>query len=100
MVSLPALRHVVGLLCDELEKRHGAQVDLGADLYCVLPPEAMYNPGDVPVGQEHTLGSLADDVATVREIAAQPPGERMVVLWHDLAHVNGILQRLAALDLP
>lgn len=100
VVSLPVLRHVVGLLFDELEKRHGAQVELGADFYYVLPTEAMYSPGDVPDGQGCTLGSLVDDVATVREIAAQPPDERMAVLWHDLAHVNGILQRLAALDLP
>ncbi|MFS0702469.1 hypothetical protein AB6N24_21040 [Cellulomonas sp. 179-A 4D5 NHS] len=99
-VSLPVLRHVVGLLLDELEKRHGAQVELGADFYHLLPTEAVYSPGDTPDGQGCTLGSLVDDVATVREIAAQPPDERTVVLSHDLAHVNGILQRLAALDVP
>ncbi|WP_258725953.1 hypothetical protein [Cellulomonas sp. NS3] len=100
VVSLPVLRHVVGLLFDELEKRHGGRVELGADFYYVLSTEAVYSPGDTPDGQECTLGSLVDDVATVREIAARLPDEHMVVLWHDLAHVNGILQRLAALDRP
>lgn len=100
VVSVPVLRRVVGLLFDELEKQHGAQIELDADLYHVLPPEAMFSPGDVPDGHECTLGSLVDDMATLREIAVQVPGERMVVLWHDLAHISGILQRLAALDRP
>ncbi|PPK98583.1 hypothetical protein CLV92_101282 [Kineococcus xinjiangensis] len=45
-----------------------------------------------------------DDLDVVRELAAGRPDEEgekaEVVVWHDLAHVIGVLQRLAALHLP
>jgi hypothetical protein len=47
---------------------------------------------------------LVDDLKTVRELAAgdrEAVGDEPdVIVWHDLAHLVGVLQRLAAMDLP
>ncbi|WP_146099697.1 hypothetical protein [Kineococcus xinjiangensis] len=103
-VSMTVLRAALDRVLGEVQRRHGDVVDLDADLYYVLPAESVYAPGTVPDGQACTLGSLVDDVDAVRELAAgglaEEGEEAEVVVWHDLAHVIGVLQRLAAIDRP
>jgi hypothetical protein len=41
---------------------------------------------------------VSDDVETVRELLVRERGE--IFLWHDLEHLVGILQRIAALARP
>jgi hypothetical protein len=43
-------------------------------------------------------GQLSDDVETIGDILSRDDGE--VILWHDLEHVIGILQRLSNLYMP
>lgn len=99
-VSLHALRTSVNRLLDEIERRRGDEIDLGADFYWVLPASSAYDLDAPPIPGAHTTGSLVDDLATVRELSADTDEDADVVVWHDLAHLLGVLQRLAALDLP
>ncbi|WP_459642371.1 hypothetical protein [Kineococcus sp. NUM-3379] len=101
-VSMSVLRTALDRVLDEVQRRHGEVIDLDADLYYVLPKESVYRPGVTPDGEACTLASLVDDLDTIRELAAGRPDEDgadpEVTVWHDLAHLVGVLQRLAALD--
>ncbi len=97
-VSLSELRLVLNRVLDELAQRHGNdQVELTADYYWVLGPRAAYEMTAAPSTEHLTVGQLSDDLQEVAALSAatDPP-----VPWHDLAHLIGILQRLAAQDLP
>ncbi|NEK96341.1 hypothetical protein GCU67_19540 [Modestobacter muralis] len=82
---------------DDLSARHGDEVELTADHYWVIDPQAAYDLSATPSIEQLTVGQLADDLAEVAALSAatDPPFP-----WHDLGHVIGILQRLAAQDLP
>lgn len=99
-----ALRTSLERVLGEVQRRHGDEVDLTADAYWVLPAKHAYGQGGPPPAEVHTLGSLVDDLKTVRELATEDReavgAAADVVVWHDLAHLIGVLQRLAALDLP
>ncbi|MEU8284261.1 hypothetical protein AB0C01_07970 [Micromonospora sp. NPDC048905] len=85
------------MLLDELEKQRGQVVDLRADYYWTISPqEAFRFEGTKP--PEATLGQLSDDLGSMRDMLASNVDHPVV--WHDLAHLIGILSRLAALDLP
>ncbi len=98
LLSLVDLRQRLTLLLDELECKHGQTVDVGADYYWTVGPgEAFrFDSGGAP---EPTVGQLADDLQSLRNVLAGE-ADHPVVLWHDLAHAIGILSRLAALDQP
>ncbi|MER7283086.1 hypothetical protein ABT369_52525 [Dactylosporangium sp. NPDC000244] len=92
-VSLDELRRAVSTLLAAIEHRHGETVELDAGFYWTVGPWAAYEFSREP---EPTMGDLRDDVESMREML----GREETVVWHDLAHVVGILTRLAALDLP
>ncbi|MDG4823858.1 hypothetical protein O7635_18540 [Asanoa sp. WMMD1127] len=93
VVRVADLRVAVERLLAEVERDRGAEVDLGADYYLVVPLESAY---ELHAGSPQlTMGQLSDDVASLRELLERDD----VCVWHDLAHVVGILTRLAALDL-
>ncbi|MET7403909.1 hypothetical protein ABZS66_61645 [Dactylosporangium sp. NPDC005572] len=98
LVSLGDLRQALALLLDEIEKRHGKVIDLDADYYWTIGAWDAFRLGAVGV-PEPTVGQLTDDVRSMRDMLTAP-GDRTMVVWHDLAHVIGILNRLAALDRP
>jgi hypothetical protein len=80
----------------ELERKFGTEVDLDADYYWNIWADAAFDMGSDPVPD---VGQLSDDVDTLRELVSDAD-ERPVIVWHDLAHVLGILQRVVGLDLP
>jgi hypothetical protein len=92
-VRVDELRAVMTLLLDAVESRFGAVVDLRADHYWLIGGGEAFDLTEAP---ELSVGQLSDDVAELRHILAG--GEPL--LWHDVAHVAGIIQRLASLDLP
>jgi GNAT superfamily N-acetyltransferase len=96
-ISLGALRRGLDRVLGEVARQAGDRVVLTADPYWVLPVEVAYDPYVVPTGEGCTLGQLTDDAATLAELADPA---RDVVPWHDLAHLTGLLQRLAAQDRP
>jgi hypothetical protein len=73
----------------------GPVVDLDADHYWSLDVRDAF---DLSRDPSVEAGQLSEDVATVRELLSRAEGE--VFLWHDLEHVIGILQRVAALARP
>jgi hypothetical protein len=98
LVSLADLRQALVSLLDEIEKRHGKVIDLDADYYWTIGPWESFRLDADPV-PEPTVGQLTDDVRSMRDILTGS-ADRAVVVWHDLTHVIGILNRLAAIDLP
>ena len=96
-VSLVQLRRVLDRVLDDLSARHGDEIELTADHYWVLDPRAAYDLTATPSVEQLTVGQLSDDLAEVASLSATDDPSSP---WHDLAHVIGILQRLAAQDLP
>ena len=92
VVRIEDLRAAVARLLDRVEATHGSEVDLAADYYWVLADASAYDAEPAPP----TAGQLSDDVETLREIASRRNDELQV--WHDLAHLTAILQRIAVLD--
>jgi hypothetical protein len=71
-------------------------IDLAADHYWTLDPRTAFDPSaDQSSGM--TVAQLSDDVLEVRESLGR---SHEPVIWHDLAHIIGLLRRIAALDLP
>ncbi|MFI5937824.1 hypothetical protein [Actinoplanes sp. NPDC051494] len=96
VLSLADLRRALTRSLDEIERQQGSVVELGADFYWTIVPWAAFSFGaDVP---QPTVGQLSDDVRSMRDILADHP-DPPISAWHDLAHLIGILNRLAALDL-
>jgi hypothetical protein len=98
LVPLADLRQGLAILLDELERRHGAVADLDADYYWTVNPQDAFRL-DAAGAPEPTVGQLTDDIEALREML-KANQDRPVVVWHDLAHLIGILGRLAALDAP
>jgi hypothetical protein len=97
-VSLGDLRQALTQLLDAVERRHGPTVDLDTDHYWTIGPADAFR-FDAADGPEPTVGQLTDDVQSMRAML-EATRDGPAVVWHDLAHVVGILNRLAALDLP
>jgi hypothetical protein len=80
-------------LLEAVESRLGAVIDLKADHYWLVEGGKAF---DLTAAPELSVGQLTDDVGELRRVLATGEPE----IWHDLAHVVGILQRVASLDLP
>ena len=98
VLNLGELRSALGRVLDELERRHGQRIELGADYYWTLDPSDPYK-FDAAAQPEITVSHLGDDVDSMLELLQRDP-EEPVIVWHDLGHLVGILRRLAATDLP
>jgi hypothetical protein len=100
VLKLADLRRVCSLLLDEVERRYGDQIDMAdgpADYYWNMNLAAAFGMTQTP--EDHIdCGQSTDDVAEVSELAR---GSRaMIVLWHDLEHLAGVMRLLAFLDRP
>jgi len=86
-----ALDRLLGAVVVEL----GPSIDLGADHYWSIDTREAFD-----LSREPSLeaGQLSDDVASTRNMLARDENE--VLVWHDLDHVIGILQRIAGLAKP
>jgi hypothetical protein len=95
-ISVAELREAIRRLLGAVEQRFGPTVPLGIDGYSVLfAPEMFAADGSEP---EVTGRSLSDDVASIREVVERvDQSEDELLLWHDLNHLVGILQRISAL---
>jgi|SRR5579871_908887 len=95
-ISVDELRAAVARLLDAVEGRFGQTVQLGVDGYDGLFSPEMFLPDG---GAPQIIGrSLSDDVASTRAVAKRADrSEDENLLWHDLNHLVGILQRISAL---
>jgi hypothetical protein len=92
------LRQTLDHVLTALEAEHGDSVPLTADYYWVLNARPTYGVSSDPSADQYTIGQLSDDVATLDEILERE--DDFISVWHDLAHLGGILHRLATQDLP
>jgi hypothetical protein len=95
-ISVAELREAIRRPLGAVEQRFGPTVPLGIDGYSGLfSPEMFAADGSEP---EVTGRSLSDDVASIREVVERVDrSEDELLLWHDLNHLIGILQRISAL---
>jgi hypothetical protein len=95
-IEIHELRDALTRVLDGVEAKFGPTVDLAAYHYWTLDPRTAFDPSaDQSSGL--TVAQLSDDVLHVREL---PVRSDEPVIWHDLAHIVGVLSRIAALDLP
>src|SRR3954451_5208334 len=94
-ISVAELQEAASRLLDAAQRRFGATLELGADEYWSLWPSEAFDAATEP---PLLRGSLVDDVDTVRELLRRTdPSEDETLLWHDLNHLIGVLQRIASL---
>jgi hypothetical protein len=96
-IEVSELGAVLDSVLAGVEAKFGPTVNLAADYYWVLDPLTAFDP-TAEQASGMTLGQLSDDVLTVRQILERD--DEPIVIWHDLAHIVGLLSRIAALDLP
>ena len=98
VLDLDELRTALGRVIDEVQRHHGPRIDLAADYYWTIEQADAYK-FDTADPPEITVGHLSDDVESMQELLRRA-GDEPVIVWHDLAHLVGILRRVAAMDLP
>ncbi|HEX5741102.1 MAG TPA: hypothetical protein VFY17_06050 [Pilimelia sp.] len=98
-ITVAQLRHACDRILDAVARRYGPALDvgeLGGGHYWTLDAAAAYNLLAEPTASI-TLGDSRDDA---EELVALADPDRPVVLWHDAAHLAGLLRYLADRDLP
>jgi hypothetical protein len=93
-LELPLLRRQLNRLLVLLEERGGATVQLREELYWVLETSEMFSLESVPAP---SAGQLSDDIDELTAMASRP--DDILVPWHDLKHLIGLLEALASRDL-
>jgi hypothetical protein len=91
-IALAELRNALERLRVSASEQFGPSVDLDADQYWWIETDEAF---DLTREPSVVAGGLSDDVSSMREMM-----NREVVLWHDLDHVIGILQRISSLSRP
>ncbi|MGB3674988.1 MAG: hypothetical protein WA988_11145 [Candidatus Nanopelagicales bacterium] len=99
-VRVSELRAALELVLDEAERKHGEQIEMKWDLYWELPVVEALDLSVDPGEDCLTVGSLVDDVESTRELLSRSDEDQAVTVWHDLAHIVGILRAIVAVDLP
>jgi hypothetical protein len=98
VLSLRELRQVLDQLLAAIETANGGDgIEVTEDLYWVLDPSDTYAVHRTPNTARLSLGQLSDDVAELHGMAEATDQPQ---IWHDLAHVVGVLQWLAVRDRP
>ena len=96
-IAVAEVRTALALLLDEVEQRFGPEIDLAADHYWSLDAAKSF---DLDAEPQVGAGQLTDDVESVREMLARDLDEEVIIVWHDLDHLVGLLRRIVALDTP
>jgi hypothetical protein len=95
LIALSELREALDRVLAAAAVELGPSISLDADNYWWIDTRDAFD-----LSREPSLeaGQLSDDVASTREMLNRENDE--VIVWHDLEHVIGILQRIAALARP
>jgi hypothetical protein len=101
MTELPTLtvvelRAATGRLLDDIQRTFGEKFSLAADLYWNVDLTDSFDLTS-DAGPQIDVGSLADDVDSMRAVVGRSADEP-AQLWHDLAHLAGLLRGIAAID--
>jgi hypothetical protein len=92
VIAVSELREALDRLLGAAALELGPSIDLDADHYWWIDTREAF---DVTREPSLEAGQLSDDVASTREMLHRDDDE--VILWHDLDHLIGILQRIAGL---
>ena len=95
VIAMSELREALERLLTAAAAELGSSVNLEADSYWWINTQDAFELSRVP---SVVAGGLSDDVASTREMLNRDDGE--IILWHDLDHVIGILQRISCLAKP
>jgi hypothetical protein len=103
LLHVDDLRQALAILLDAAEERFGQVIDLDAhggsiSTYWTLSADAAFEMTAHPDGHV-TVGDLDDDLLETAAVLRRED-DREVILWHDLAHLCGLLGALSYLDLP
>jgi hypothetical protein len=77
-----------------MEERYGAAIEFDADPYWLETTE-MFCLDSVPAPN---AGQLSDDAHELTAMASRP--DDVLIPWHDLKHLIGLLEALVHRDLP
>jgi hypothetical protein len=95
-VNLDDLRTALARVLEQVQQDLGRDIDLDADEYWEIPGGVAYRVTEKPADQL-TVGRLSDDAETMRQMV-KPNYD--ISSWHDLAHLCGVLRRIALLAEP
>jgi hypothetical protein len=90
------LRAALDVVLARVEESLGGEIDLAADHYWQIEAVDAF---DLSTAPKPTVGQLSDDIKRLTDLAERAPNTEVYV-WHDVAHLVGILRRIGALDLP
>jgi len=95
VIALSEVREALDRILAAAAVELGSSVDLDADHYWWIDTRDAFD-----LSQEPSLeaAQLSDDVTSMREMLNR--GDNEVIVWHDLDHVIGIVQRISALAKP
>ncbi|MER5620952.1 hypothetical protein ABT061_07885 [Streptosporangium sp. NPDC002544] len=99
LLGLADLRRACALLLDAVERQYGEHVELeslAVDYYWDLSLAAAFDMSNDPAA-EIGVGQVSDDLDEIHALLARAPDEP-VILWHDLAHLCGLLRAIALAD--
>lgn len=71
-----------------VEKSHGSELTLDEDYYWHLPVEDAFDLSAEP--KTMTVGQVSNDLAEVKQLLSAD--EPVLAIWHDLAHLIGVLR--------
>lgn len=94
-VPLALLREQLDRLLRAVEARDGEAIEIDADYYWLLESReafALDRPAIASAGQ------ISDDIDELHNMAAREDDD--LIPWHDLKHLIGLLEAIAARDRP
>lgn len=90
------LRTALDRILVAVEKSYGSEIVLDEDYYWDLTVDDAYDMTAEP--KITTVGQVSDDVAEIRQMLSDD--EPVQAIWHDLAHLIGVLRVIEKMSLP
>ena len=94
-ISVAELRSATTRLLNDVEQRFGPELTFSDDCYWHVPFTEATQLNRRP---RPDVGSVVDDVASVRECLARDPTD-VSSIWHHADHLVGVLREIARLDM-
>jgi len=94
VIRMEELRNAMSRTLVAAEEQLGSEVALTNDYYWHLPVDAAFDMTKEP--SSLAAGQLSDDLAHLREATEVDP----LTVWHDLAHLVGLLRAGERLAMP
>ena len=105
LLRIDDVRRATEILLEAAAEKFGEVIDLDDQpgplaWYWTLGADAAYAVVGARPDDHLTMGDLDDDLLEMAALVRRGQENEVVVLWHDLAHLCGLLGALSYLDLP